>query len=282
MKYFNQVLYILLIMLAGGCEKIIYAPDNPICGLPTRVLMHKGCGSGNPDFTENTLAAANYGLSVLDGIELDIQMSKEGTLWLDHNNEVLDCEGNIIGCFQQMTDEEIMAYAECNDTIRYNTLESVFELMATTYPESFISLDIKGQYCEITNTREMMEQMAKSVLNLVEKYKMENKVLVESSSIEFMSEFEDQNSVGQCVITVSGDVDEGLANAEVTNSRGISLKYGIEEFNADVVSLIHNKGYGIMVWYINEPEDIAKAWNAHPDFIQTDNADFKKYIPANK
>jgi hypothetical protein len=37
-----------------------------------------------------------------------------------------------------------------------------------------------------------------------------------------------------------------------------------------------------MVWYINEPEDIANAWNAHPDFIQTDNADFKKYIPANK
>jgi hypothetical protein len=61
---------------------------------------------------------------------------------------------------------------------------------------------------------------------------------------------------------------------------GFSLKYGLEEFNADVVSLIHTKGYGIMVWYINEPEDIAIAWNAQPDFIKTDNADFKNYIPA--
>lgn len=279
MKYLTRILFALLIMMAGGCEKIVYAPDNPICGLPTRVLMHKGCGD-NPDITTNTLAAAEYGLSLLDGIELDIQMSKNGTLWLDHNNQVLDCEGNVVGCFQEMTDNEIIAYAECNDTIRYNTLESVFELMASDYPESIISLDIKGQYCEISNTKEVMEQMAKSVLDLVAKYNMENKVLVESSSLEFMSEFENQKSVGQCVITVSGDIDEGLANAKATNARGISLKYGLEEFNADVVSLIHNKGYGIMVWYINEPEDIAIAWNAQPDFIQTDNADFKIYIPA--
>jgi len=125
-----------------------------------------------------------------------------------------------------------------------------------------------------------MEQMAKSVLSLVAKYKMEYKVLVESSSLEFMSEFENQNSVGQCVITVSGDVDEGLANAKVTKARGISLKYGLEEFNSDVVTLIHSKGYGIMVWYINEPDDISAAWNARPDFIQTDNADFKSYIQA--
>jgi glycerophosphoryl diester phosphodiesterase len=282
MNKIKRVLFLMLFILAGSCEKIVYAPDNPICGLPTHVLMHKGCGSDNPNFIENTLAAAEFGLNTLDGIEVDIQISKDGTLWLDHNNEVTDCEGNIIGCFQQMTDDEIREYEKCNDTIRYNTLESVFELMSTRYPASFISLDIKGQYCEIANTKEIMNQMAVAVLDLVEKYKMGNKVLVESSSIEFMSELENQNSVAQCVITVSGDVDEGLANAQVADARGISLKYGIEEFNSDVVSLIHKKGYGIMVWYINEPADISIAWNAHPDFIQTDNADFKKYIPISK
>jgi len=94
-----------------------------------------------------------------------------------------------------------------------------------------------------------------------------------------LQEFEEQSSVGQCVITVSGDIDEGLANAYATQSRGISLKYGIEPFNGDVINLIHNKGYGIMVWYINEPTDIELVWNAQPDFIQTDNEDFKKYIP---
>ncbi len=149
--------------------------------------------------------------------------------------------------------------------------------MASEYPDSYISLDIKGQYCEIGNSVETMRQMAQSVLALVEKYSMQNKVLVESSSIEFLQELDNQNSVGQCFIEF-GDVDEGLANAAATKAKGISLEYGVEEVNADVVSLIHNKGYGLILWVLNEPEDIQAAWDAKPDFIETDNADFKEYI----
>jgi len=278
MKRIFTIICITLLFSVISCEKIIYSVDNPFAGLPTRVLMHKGCGD-NPDITVNTIEAAEYGLSLMDGIELDIQISKDGTLWLDHDNEVHDCDGNVIGCFQEMTDDEITAASECNGIFRYDTLESVFQLMSSKYPNSVISLDIKGQYCEISNTKEMMRQMAQAVLDLVAKYKMEKKVLVESSSIEFLEELEDQTSVGNCIITVSGDIDEAIANAGVTKARGISLKYGVEEYNADVVSLIHKKGYAIMIWYINTPEDIAAVWNTHTDFMQTDNADFKKYIP---
>ena len=60
--------------------------------------MHRGNGF-NTDFVQNTLPAAEYGLSVLDGIELDIQLSKDGTLWLDHDNEVHDCDGNTCWLF---------------------------------------------------------------------------------------------------------------------------------------------------------------------------------------
>jgi glycerophosphoryl diester phosphodiesterase len=278
MKYAKAILYLILFLWTGGCEKISYSVDNPFAGFPTRVLMHKGSGD-NPDFKGNTLAAAEYGLCLFDGIELDIQISKDGTLWLDHDNEVHDCEGNVIGCFQTMTDSEILAAAECNDTIRYETLEAVFEMMSVKYPNSIISLDIKGQYCEVTNTPETMEKMALSVIDLVTKYKMEHKVIVESSSIEFLEELDNQAIIGNFIITVSGDVDEAIANAGITKARGISLKYGVEEYNSEVVSLIHKKGYAIMIWYINTPEDINAVWNTGTDFIQTDNPDFKKYIP---
>ncbi len=277
----NSILIFALLMLAiSSCEKITYSVDNPIAGLPTSVLMHKGSGE-NPDFIPNTLAGAKFGLSVLDGIELDIQISADGTLWLDHDNEVRDCYGNIIGCFQEMTDDEINAYGICNGTVKYNTLESVFELMSSEYPESLLSLDVKGQYCELLNTPETMRLMAEEIINLVVKYKMENKVLVESSSLAFMNELDNQDIVGQCVISL-GDIDEGIANAAATKARGISLKYGVEELNGEVVSLIHKKGYGLIVWLINEPEDIVHVWNSKPDFIQTDNADFKNYIPTPK
>lgn len=276
----NSIIAIALFIVIGGCEKIVYSIDNPFSGLPTKVLMHRGSGN-NPDLVGNTLPAAEYGLSLLDGIELDIQLSGDGTLWLDHDNQVHDCDGNVIGCFQEMSDNEINDAAECDGVIRYHTLESVFELMASSYPESYISLDIKGQYCQILITPSIMRQMAKSVLDLVAKYKMERKVLVESSSLGFMDEMKNQNSVGQCVISL-GDVDKGLADAKVTKARGISLKYGIEEVNAEVIDLIHRKGYGIMLWSINDPADIVSTWNSHPDFIQTDNAKFKDYVPIPK
>ena len=276
MKQLAGIVFLFILLSSGGCEKIVYEPDNPIAGIPTKVLMHRGNGF-NTDFHENTLPAAEYGLSVLDGIELDIQLSKDGTLWLDHSNEVLDCEGNSIGCFMSMTDDEIFAAAQCGDTLRYHTLESVFDLMVTEYPESYISLDIKGQYCEIINTKETMRQMAESVLALVDKYKMQGKVLVESNSIEFLQELDNQSLVSQCVVSL-GDVDEGIANASLVKARGISLEYGVEEVDAEVVSLIHNKGYGLMLWVVNEPDDIIAAWNSKPDFIETDNAQFKDYI----
>jgi glycerophosphoryl diester phosphodiesterase len=276
MKQLAAIVILFILLSSGGCEKIVYEPDNPIAGIPTKVLMHRGNGF-NTDFHENTLPAAEYGLSVLDGIELDIQLSKDGTLWLDHSNEVLDCEGNSIGCFMNMTDDEIFAAAQCGDTLRYHTLESVFELMVTEYPESYISLDIKGQYCEIINTKETMRQMAESVLALVDKYKMQGKVLVESNSIEFLQELDNQSLVSQCVVSL-GDVDEGIANASLVKARGISLEYGVEEVDAEVVSLIHNKGYGLILWVVNEPDDIIAAWNSKPDFIETDNAQFKDYI----
>src|SRR4051812_29867589 len=101
----KRIITFALFIVLCGCEKIIFSIDNPISGLDVPiVLMHRGSGD-HPDITGNTYEAAAYGLSVLDGIELDIQLSRDGTLWLDHDNEVHDCNGNVIGCFQDMTDE---------------------------------------------------------------------------------------------------------------------------------------------------------------------------------
>jgi glycerophosphoryl diester phosphodiesterase len=269
-----------VILNSGGCQKIEYWHDNPISGIPTKVLMHRGNG-WNTDLVENTLPAAEYGLSLMDGIEQDIQYSKDGTLWLDHGNDVFDCDGNNIGCFQNLTDAEILAVADCDGVINYYTLESVFQLMAEEYPLSYISLDIKGQYCQIANAKETMRQMAQAVLALVEKYHMEKKVLVESSSVEFLQEMDDQTSVGQCFIEFS-DLDKGLANAEYTKARGVSIDILAEEINSETVEFVHNVGYGLVVWTVNEPEDIESIWAAKPDFIETDNPDFKSYITKKK
>ena len=75
MKSLCAFIMIMFIVISEGCEMTRYLPDNQISGLPTRVLLHRGNGR-NTDFIENTLPAAQYGLSVMDGIEVDIQMNR--------------------------------------------------------------------------------------------------------------------------------------------------------------------------------------------------------------
>ncbi len=79
MKQIYIIFLAILLLYSGSCEKISYLPDNPFSGIPTKVLMHRGNGF-NDNLLPNTLAAAEFGLSVLDGVELDIQLSKDGTL----------------------------------------------------------------------------------------------------------------------------------------------------------------------------------------------------------
>jgi len=270
---------LLILFVLISCAKVDYVPDNPFRGIPTKVLMHRGNGF-NTDYVENTLPAARYGFSLLDGVELDIQLSQDGTLWLDHDNEVKDCDGNVIGCFHTMTDAEINASNECNGTIRYYTVESVFQEMAANYPDKFVSLDIKGQYCELVLTTDDMRRMADATFELTRKYHLEGHVLAESSSPNFLNEISESNAPVCQAFVVLDDLDQGLTDAYRLKARAISFKFGGgEAMTAESVDLVHNKGFGFIVWVINEPPDIASVWNMHPDFIQTDNPDFKKYIP---
>lgn len=272
---------LIILFIFISCAKVDYVPDNPFRGIPTQILMHRGNGS-NTDYVENTLPAAMYGFSVLDGVELDIQLSQDGTLWLDHDNEVKDCSGVVIGCFHTMTDDEIEAYSVCDGVARYHTLESVFEQMALLYPNKFISLDIKGQYCQLTLTTDDMKRMADAALALTTKYHLEGHVLAESSSPNFMQEIsEDQAPVGQAWVVLD-DLDQGLTDAYKLKARAISFKFGGgEALTEGAVDLVHKKGFAFIVWVINEPADITAVWAMHPDFIQTDNPDFKKYTAGN-
>ena len=76
------------------------------------------------------------------------------------------------------------------------------------------------------------------------------------------------------------DLDQALLDAYNVKARAISFDYyGGEVLTEESVSLVHEKGFGIFVWVINDPSEIAKVWAMKPDIIQTDNPDFKNYIP---
>ncbi len=221
----------------AACAKIDYLPPNPVAPWPTRVLMHRGGGgagdSGAPacPYPENTLPAVECGAQLLDGVEVDVQLSTSGTLWLGHNNEVLDCAGNSIGCFQDLGDGSIDAVATCTDpdsgarVQKYVRLSDVFAALSVDHPDKYVSLDIKGQYCRSLGRPEA-EAMADQVDTLVRVYGMGGKVSVESEQRAFLQRIVDAGAPVATFVNALGDIDMPLSWAANLGATGISFKYG--------------------------------------------------------
>ncbi|HET8541128.1 MAG TPA: glycerophosphodiester phosphodiesterase [Anaeromyxobacter sp.] len=265
-----------LALALSACEKIEYLPPDPLAGWPTKVLMHRGGGADGP-YRDNTLDAVLYGASVLDGVEVDVQISKDGTLWLGHDNEVHACDDvTVVGCFQDLLDSEIEPHATCGGTEHYSRLDEVFAAVKLVYPETLYSLDVKGQYCRALGVDEA-RAMADEVARLVAANGLDGKVMVESSQREFLERIVASATPVPSFVVALDDIDGPLSASANLGATGISFKYGVEPLDAGVVAGIHRVGKRIVVWTIDAPEDIAAVWAAQPDVVQTDEPDFMSY-----
>jgi glycerophosphoryl diester phosphodiesterase len=278
----------------AACSRIDYLPDNQIAGWsPPVVLMHRGGGTDcGPTSTvpcwPNTLPAVLHGFETLDGAEVDIQISADGTLWLGHDNETVDCAGNQQGCFQDLHDAQVDAFAYCDGAApcapdstspscvqHYVRAEDVFRAIAGVQPEKMISLDIKGQYCRSLGVDDA-RRMADAVDGLVRTYDMGGRVLAETQQIEFLDPIVSKGTPIYTFVVSLGDVDSALTAASNRDATGISFKWAptSEPIDADVVAGIHRKGFRIILWTIDAPADIRAAWASAPDVIETDEPGF--------
>lgn len=274
----------------AGCDKFEFLPDAPVEPIATRVLLHRG--SGNlADPPPNTLAAMLYGSQYLDGVEMDLEITSDGVVWLGHDNEVHRCDGGPSpGCFQELTDAQIdvEGIATCSGVRHYDRLDDVLQAMAATYPDKVMSLDIKGQFCKALledGIRDAARTMAEEVVRLVRAHGLEGRVITESSQDAF-TETIVSSGAGLFPLVVSlGDVDGPLAKAAALGAVGISLKFdpadpAVERLTPSLVEGIHRKGFRITVWTVNGEANAQAVWAAHPDVIQTDDAGFYGYLPA--
>jgi glycerophosphoryl diester phosphodiesterase len=153
----------------------------------TYVLAHAGGGVFD---TANTMEACMQGLSVYDGIEIDLQMSDDGTIWLGHDNYTKPCGIFAEECWHETTDARINEINSCLGTaMSYAKLSSVFEYVRDNYPKSFISLDVKAwSPCgggDLNVTRRM-NHLARQIIQMVEEYGLQNRVMVESEVGDFL------------------------------------------------------------------------------------------------
>lgn len=270
----------LLALPLAGCDKFEYLPDDPVAPIVPRVLLHRGSGNLSSP-VPNTLEAMLHGCGLLDGVEMDLQLSADRTLWLGHDNEVHDCAGQVVGCFQDLSDAQIEAAATCAGVRHYDTLEVVVQGVEAVYPQKLFSFDIKGQYCRSIG-REDARRMAEEVDRIVRASGLDGRVMTESDQTPFLERIQELGTPVHSLVVSLGDVDGPLAQAAALNAAGISFKYAptSEPLTASMVRGIHQKGLRIAVWIVNGQADAELVWSTSPDVIQTDDGNFYGYLGA--
>lgn len=270
MKLYLTVLCFLTLYFS--CDRMRYFPDKPISVENTIILAHKG--GGNID-NGNTFKACRYGLETLDGIECDIQKSEDNNLWLSHSSTVIACGDIPERCFSTSSDKQIREINNCTEESEYYCqLQDVFKYMKDSFPNKYISLDVKiWTPCKIkeANIIGEMNKIAQEIIDLTREYNMQNKVMVESEVGDFLYYVSTHCNFIETYLTTFGDLDLGISRALYGEFTGISFKYDYKEkLSKEHVDLIHRKGLKIQIWTLNDTTNIKEALAMKPDFLQTD------------
>jgi len=147
-------------------------------------------------------------------------------------------------------------------------------------PDKLYALDIKGQYCREVGVDEA-NAMGDEVNRLVRLHGLDGKVAVESSQRTFLERIAANGAPVFSFVVALDDIDGPLSAAANLGATGISFKYenGVEPLDASAVAGIHGVGKRIIVWTVNDADDIAAVWPMLPDVVETDNADFMSFVP---
>lgn len=260
-------------LFSSACEKINYYEDKPVVAFEkTLVIAHRG--GGNDSLRENSYEACITALSLTDGIEVDIQLSKNRTIWLSHSAKVEGCN-TTLKCFAETIDKEIEAITLCNGgDISYTRLEEVMSYMHRHNIRKHISIDLKGWGpCSgnSVNIEAIMRVEAEEVIKLGEKYNLLPYLIFETQFPSVLKWAKKKNSLVSAYITSFGDYEKGMLLALKHELDGISYKSNFaDKLDADKISLLHKKGLRVMAWNIPDSlhADQLKAINT--DILQVD------------
>jgi glycerophosphoryl diester phosphodiesterase len=269
-----------------GCRKIIPEAETDIL-----FLGHRGGGgnSFNDVNIENTLNSVKQGFTNLDGVEIDLQMSKDGTIWAFHNFNVNDfsCETDLsTKNIPFLTDAEIELIAVCHKTKRDRIykLSEIIDYWDNHTIGRFISLEVKiffdPAFNEIGGVNTYFTRMANSLVTTLANVKQINQLFIEVNSKLFIDIVKaDQKTKDiKCLLIRSGTLERKIEIALQEGYDGLSLNYDDVELTKETVKSAKNLGLYINLFTPYYKSEVVRAFEMEPNSIQVDNMDAKRYL----
>ena len=254
------------------------ADDPPVIrnlsGNTIAVIGHRGCGprSASNPIPENTLASVQKALELYGaaGVELDVQMSKDGVFFLYHD-DYLESQTNFSGCVSQYTAQELSTCRYRNTDVQLQPLHEIFSYCRQLDYQPYIMLDNKLDLpCNISTFEQYNEYMqlyAERMYAMIKAFGLFNQVHLESDFEVFHSSLRQRDS--QVKLMFNGPVADRIGLAYSLQCTGIMS--GLNSCTAEDIQRAHAKGLKVSLFGIVTAQDAENAIRKSPDFIITDD-----------
>lgn len=238
---------------------------------PTKIYGHRGAKG---EYPENTLLSFEKAIEQgVDGLELDVQLTKDGELVVIHD-ETLDRTTTGTGNIKDVTLEEMKQYsagAPFHDFPKYEpswdeetvpTLKEVFVLLEA-YPEIELNIELK-------TTKYRYIGMEKNAIEVSKEYGGDRKIIFSSfhlPSILTIQQLDPEAEVAWLVNHPISHPEEYLAGLQLDAlhvGEAIALTYSYE-----LKDLMEK----IRVWTVNETDAIKQLLDLQVEAIMTDYPD---------
>ncbi len=208
------------------------------------IYAHRGASEYAP---ENTLSSFYLGvMQGANGIETDIQMSKDNVAVLFHDDtleRVTGQKGSICDyTIAQLKQFKVTANAPGNFFDRIVTLEEFLSIFSQ-YDLQF-ALELKSDSCENT------------VLSLVNKYRVVNNTTITSFNYEYLSNIYEKCDYIKIGLLVDGDGTAEIDKLKAINANEICPK--AECITPESVKVLREAGFSIRPWGVYNTELMKK------------------------
>lgn len=264
-----------------ACEKINTDGLTNLNGNSITVLGHRGNGV-NGMYPDNSMESMEAGIDELgaDGVEMDIQISKDGELMLFHNEEL----GSITSCSGKINSRQKNELAEClYDASVFNaplhdyhlaTLDAVFNRFKSYTPLPVFFLDTKQIYEEENypdSANHFNVVFGNTIHGLISKYNLEQVVLVNSGSKELLA-YMKNNFPSLKLLLHADNFEDGLNTAQFLGLFGITIHYSY--VTRAQIETAHAAGIRIALWGVGSVSSCRETVRLFPDYVKTDNISY--------
>lgn len=242
--------------------------------MKTQIWAHRGASYYAP---ENTLVAFKKAIHMgADGIELDIQMTKDGEIVVIHD-ETIKRTSNGKGYVKELTLYELKQYDFSYGFIFYRgqkipTLREVLELVLET--PVVINIELKNSIIRY-------EGMEEKVLELVEEMGLKDRVIYSSFNHESLCQIKKIDAHAKTGLLYS---EEWLGVAEYGKIIDVYALHPAGHLlrEAELIKDARAKGLALHVWTIDKRKDMHQLIKIGVDAIITNRPDIcRKIVDTN-